>query len=91
MSAHGKPQTALEIRALTRRDLLYGAAALVAGLLLFGLGARPGLHVGDSPELAAVAATFGVAHPPGYPLYSLLTGLGVRALFWLEPADALAQ
>ena len=78
----------MDVRALARADLLWGAAVLAATLLLYGLGARPGLHVGDSPELAAAASTFGVAHPPGYALYTLLTGLGVRALFWLDAAHA---
>jgi hypothetical protein len=43
---------------------------------------------GDSAELAAAAGTFGVAHPPGYPLYLLATGLGVHALAFLDTAFA---
>ena len=30
------------------------------------------LVFGDSPELTAVAATLGVAHPPGYPVWTML-------------------
>lgn len=33
----------------------------------------PGLMYTDAGELAAVAHTFGVAHPTGYPLFTLLT------------------
>ena len=32
----------------------------------------PGIYWGDSAEFTAVAQTAGVAHPPGYPLYSLV-------------------
>ncbi len=32
----------------------------------------PTIFVGDSGELAAAAATLGIAHPPGYPLWVLL-------------------
>src|SRR5258708_4770803 len=39
---------------------------------------HPGLPAGDSGELITVAATGGVAHPPGYPLYTMLAGL------WLQ-------
>lgn len=39
----------------------------------------------DSGELATASATLGVAHPTGYPLYTLLTHLFVRFLFFFEP------
>jgi tetratricopeptide (TPR) repeat protein len=47
----------------------------VVFLTAFFLGLRlaaPGVTAGDSPELAAAALTFGVPHPPGYPLWTLL-------------------
>jgi hypothetical protein len=59
---------------LPRAPVLHGAAAAV-GLLIFGayaLSAHRGLGGGDSGELTMAAATLGVAHPPGYPLYVLL-------------------
>lgn len=40
----------------------------------------PGYPHGDSGETAAVALFMGIAHPPGYPLPTLLGHLGVR---WL--------
>lgn len=43
---------------------------------------HPGVPAGDSGELITVAATFGVAHPPGYPLWTMLGGLWARALPW---------
>lgn len=50
------------------------AAAAAAGLalLVYLRTLAPGLTEIDSGELAAVAATLGVAHPSGYPLFSLL-------------------
>jgi hypothetical protein len=35
---------------------------------------------GDSPEFVTITCTGGVAHPPGYPLLSLLSGLFARVL-----------
>ncbi|MEQ1834815.1 MAG: DUF2723 domain-containing protein, partial [Candidatus Eisenbacteria bacterium] len=43
-------------------------------LALYVATLHPGLPAGDSGELITVAATGGVAHPPGYPLYTLLAG-----------------
>ena len=34
----------------------------------------------DSGELIAAAYGWGVAHPPGYPLWTILAGLAVRVL-----------
>ncbi|MGH8100617.1 MAG: glycosyltransferase family 117 protein, partial [Chthoniobacterales bacterium] len=42
-----------------------------AGVLYFLTAARD-IVVGDSPELTMAAATSGVAHPPGYPLFTML-------------------
>ena len=57
------------------------AAAVAAGLALY----LPTLarHVGfiDRGELAAVAATLGIAHPTGYPTFTLLG----RVVAWLAP------
>lgn len=56
-------------------ELLSGAAALAVYLWTLA----PTVAGGDSGELIAVAATGGVAHPPGYPLYTLLA----HAFTWL--------
>src|SRR2546423_1839192 len=47
------------------------AVAAAAGILYFLTAARE-IIVGDSPELITAAATLGVAHPPGYPLFTML-------------------
>src|SRR5207237_5690111 len=44
---------------------------VAAGVLYFLTAARY-IIVGDSPELITAAATLGVAHPPGYPLFTML-------------------
>jgi hypothetical protein len=61
---------------------------LLAGLVSFVVYAvtvHPSLPTGDSGELISAASVLGVAHPPGYPLYTLLG----HAAMWLpfgEPA-----
>lgn len=44
---------------------------VAAGILYFLTTARD-IVVGDSPELITAAATLGVAHEPGYPLFTML-------------------
>jgi hypothetical protein len=49
--------------------------ALLAGavpLAVYAATLHPGLPAGDSGELIAVAHGLGIAHPPGYPLYTWL-------------------
>lgn len=47
------------------------AVSGLAGLLYFFTAARD-IVVGDSPELIIVSAILGVAHSPGYPLFTML-------------------
>jgi hypothetical protein len=61
------------------------ACAAVA-LALYVRTLAPTVAGGDSGELITVGATLGVAHPPGYPLYTLLA-----KLFTLLPWGAVAQ
>ncbi len=64
------------------RPLSHGSAvALGTGCLVLSVYVatlHPGVPGGDAGELIAVAGTGGVAHPPGYPLYSLLAGVFAR-------------
>ncbi len=52
----------------------WAALAGAAALGLFALAAAPGALPGDAGEFQVVVARWGVAHPPGYPLYTLLAG-----------------
>lgn len=63
---------------------LAAAGVLCAAYLLFG--ARD-ITLGDGPEFAVAAATGGVAHPPGYPLFLLL---GRAFVAFGDPYPALA-
>lgn len=47
-------------------------AAAILALLVYLKTLAPGLTEIDSGELSAVAATLGIAHPSGYPLFSML-------------------
>ena len=50
----------------------------VAAFALYVATLAPGLLPADSGEFQLVAATLGIAHPPGYPLYTLLGWLFTR-------------
>ncbi len=67
-------------------DRQVAAALGIAALALYALTLCPTIYIGDAGELAAVAHCFGVAHPPGYPLFTLLYGAAVHLLPFLEPA-----
>jgi len=56
---------------VTRPAIHAGTVALIAGIIYFVTRA-PGVMYTDSGELAAAAATLGVAHPTGYPLFILI-------------------
>ncbi|HEY2729105.1 MAG TPA: DUF2723 domain-containing protein [Polyangia bacterium] len=61
-------------------DLAIGGVVGVGALLLYAVTLCPTIYVEDSAEFSTAAAIFGIPHPPGYPLYSLLAGLFVRVL-----------
>lgn len=56
---------------------------LVTGVYLFTLA--PTIYIEDSGELVTAAATLGIAHPSGYPLYAL-----VGKLFTFVPLGTIA-
>jgi hypothetical protein len=63
-----------------------GAGALVAAVaaILYGMSAARDIVIGDTPELVTAAIKLGVAHPPGYPLFTML-----GHLFSLLPAGPM--
>jgi len=74
-----------------RRLAIPGIQAAILGLLVFATYLRtsaPGLMYTDSGELAAACTTFGVAHPTGYPLFTLL-GHVWTMMAWGSPVAAL--
>jgi hypothetical protein len=50
-------------------------AAFLGGLMLYGATAAPGVQGGDSGEFQFVGYILGIPHPPGYPLYALVSKL----------------
>jgi hypothetical protein len=71
------------VSAASRR--LAAAALGIAVLAIYVRTLAPDVAGGDSGELITVAHTLGVAHPPGYPLYTLLA-----KLFTLLPLGTIA-
>jgi tetratricopeptide (TPR) repeat protein len=65
-----------------------GLAVALIAFLVYLATLCPTIFAGDAGELAAAAATLGIAHPPGYPLWTMMGNVFVRALPG-EPAWAL--
>uniref|UniRef100_A0A3P9KEF9 Transmembrane protein 260 n=1 Tax=Oryzias latipes TaxID=8090 RepID=A0A3P9KEF9_ORYLA len=57
-------------------------------MALYVPGVQRTVPGGDSGELITTACELGVAHPPGYPIFTLLAHLGVR-LLPLSPAHSI--
>ena len=55
-------------------------------LVLYTVTLYPSVPGGDSGEMIAVAYDGGIAHPPGYPLFTLLGHLFIRLIPWGEVA-----
>lgn len=70
------------------RDAIIAAALGCCIAVLYLLTVAPGVQYTDSGELAAACVTFGVAHPTGYPLFTLL-GHVWTLLPWTSPVFGL--
>jgi hypothetical protein len=75
---------------MSRRDFLWAAAVALVALVVWGAFAARELYIGDPAELAGAAANLGVAHPPGYPSFLLLSHLSIGLGRGLGIAPALA-
>src|SRR5262245_45366294 len=67
-------------------DLLLGLALALAAFGLYLATLLPGLGIGDTAEFQRVVALLTLAHPTGYPLYSLLGWLWVQLPLGGTPA-----
>jgi len=76
------------IRGLAVRHLDDAVVGIVA-LCVYILTLAPGVTTGDSGELITAAATLGLAHPTGYPLYILLGRVFMTVFFFLPPDLAM--
>jgi hypothetical protein len=75
------------------RGLITAAAPIVGALFVaavYALTAAPGAWWGDGLELTAAASVLGIAHPPGYPLYTVLGHLLIRVLGGVDPGRLMA-
>ena len=66
------------------------ALVFLAAFGFYLAGASPSIAARDSADMALSAYTLGVAHPPGYPLYSVLGRLWLTVLPWGDPSYRLA-
>lgn len=61
---------------------IFVALSFLLPLIIYILTLAPDVYFTDSGELAAVATTLGVAHPTGYPLFTLIGYLWANLLPW---------
>ena len=54
------------------RTIAVGAAVTLLAFGVYTATAARDIVFGDTPELTAAALTLGVAHPPGYPIFTML-------------------
>lgn len=77
------------VAALLRPVRPWAMAVGACFFLLYAFTLAPDILPADSGELQVVAAQLGVAHPPGFPLYTLAAHLLVRLLPFVSPACAV--
>src|ERR1041385_8420617 len=64
---------------LSRVDFIWASITGIAALALFVATLQPGFGgPEDTPKFQFLGYVLGTAHPPGYPLYSLLSHLFVQ-------------
>jgi tetratricopeptide (TPR) repeat protein len=74
-----------------RRGISISLLAALPAVIAFTVYATTtcrSIWIGDSAEFALAIESFGIAHPPGYPLFVLLGRLAVIAGFFLRPIFA---
>ena len=82
VGSHPRPESPQESSSRYGRRILPWVVGACA-LLLYVLTAAPGIVAlfDDSLEFQLVAPTLGIAHPTGYPLYTITGGVWSRLLF----------
>jgi len=71
------------------RAVACSAAAFIGVLALVLPTVAPGVTFGDSGELLSSAVTLGIAHAPGYPLWTMLAHVAMKTLPTGDPALAV--
>ena len=70
-----------KIKQLVRHENLIAGAVFVIAFSIYHTTMCPTVSFTDSGELATVATTLGIAHPTGYPLWTLIGRLSVMVPF----------
>jgi hypothetical protein len=71
---------------------LLGLISFFLPLFVYYLTTCPVIYYGDAGELTVAAYRWGIAHPPGYPIYVILLGLFLRLpLSFLAPHSEFLQ
>lgn len=68
----------MQWRTIIMRPTAWGACLAVIALAVYAVTMSPTVGFIDSGELVTVAATLGIAHPTGYPLFSMLGWVAVH-------------
>ncbi len=67
----------------------FPAIAFLVSIIIYWITSAPGLMFTDSGELAVACTRLGVAHPTGYPLFTLLGFFWVNITPFLTPIKSL--
>ncbi len=67
----------------------FAALSFALPLCLYLATVCRGIPIGDAPELALAAAKLQIAHPPGYPLLTIVGRIWSEAFFFIRPIVAL--
>ncbi|MCR4416546.1 MAG: DUF2723 domain-containing protein [Ignavibacteria bacterium] len=70
------------------KNLLY-SISIIFVFVVYLITLAPGIVQIDSGELAAVASTLGIAHPTGYPLFTIVGYLFTKLIFFTSKIFAL--
>ncbi|MCX6029768.1 MAG: DUF2723 domain-containing protein [Chloroflexi bacterium] len=88
MTQHATRNTQYAVRSTQHADALIALFCALASLILYAATAAPSVATlfDDSLEFHVILPTLGIAHPSGYPLYTLLGKLFTLLLPFRDPA-----
>ena len=74
-----------KLRNLAEREIVWAVAVFIITLGIYRQTVCPVVSFTDSGELATVATTLGIAHPTGYPLWTLIGRIAAMIPLGSEP------
>lgn len=77
------------LKLLRAREVVVSVAVALIAFCAYVSTLAPGLPFNDGPELATAASVLSIAHPTGYPSFTLLGRVAVLVFGALEPIVAL--